>query len=57
MDGALLAGDGPVRRLDVDEATAYSGPGFLWIHLERRDERDLSLLKARKDIPDDRDRD
>ena len=52
MEGALLAGDGPVRRLDVDEAAAYSGPGFLWIHLEGRDEEDLSRLKARKDIPD-----
>ena len=52
MEGALLAGDGPVRPLEVDEAGAYAGPGFLWVHLEGKDEQDLARLKAQKDIPD-----
>jgi zinc transporter len=53
MEGALLAGgDGPVRRLSVEEAAGWSGAGFLWIHLEGRDERDLSLLRAQGDVPD-----
>ena len=53
MEGALLAGtDGAVRRLSVEEAAGHSGPGFLWLHLEGRDESDLSLLRARHDVPD-----
>jgi len=51
MDGALLAGDGPVRRLTVDEAAAWRGPGFLWLHLEGRDEQDLALLGRQSDVP------
>ena len=52
MEGAWLAGDGPVRRLAIDEAAAYAGPGYLWVHLDGRDEQDLTLLKAHSDIPD-----
>ncbi len=52
MQGGLVAGDGPVRRLSVEEAAAYDGPGFLWIHLEGRDDRDLAFIKAQPDIPD-----
>ena len=52
MEGGLVAGDGPVRRLSVEEAAAYDGPGFLWIHLEGRDDRDLAFIKAQPDIPD-----
>ena len=52
MDGALLAGDGPIRRLTIEEASTYQGPGFLWIHLEGRDEHDLALIKAAAHIPD-----
>jgi zinc transporter len=52
MEGALLAGDGPVRRLSIEEAGSYAGAGFLWLHLEGRDEGDLSLLKTSGDIPD-----
>ena len=52
MEGGLLVGDGPCRGLGVKEAIAYHGPGFLWLHLEGRDEHDLALLKAQKDIPD-----
>lgn len=51
-DGAILVGDGPVRRLAVEEAARYDGPGFLWIHLEGRDQRDLAFLKRHDDIPD-----
>jgi zinc transporter len=52
MEGALLVGDGPVRRLAIDEATAWRGPGFLWVHLEGRDPQDLSWLRTASDIPD-----
>lgn len=52
MEGGLLVGDGPCRRLTLDEARLYRGPGFLWVHLEGRDEQDLSLIKTGDDIPD-----
>ena len=52
MEGGLLLLDGQVRRLGVDEARAYSGPGFLWVHLQGRDEADLVYLKDAPDIPD-----
>jgi len=52
MEGALLLVDGAVRRLGLDEAATYRGPGFLWIHLEGREEADLAFLKAQHDIPD-----
>ncbi|MBX3560604.1 MAG: zinc transporter ZntB [Sphingomonas sp.] len=52
MDFALVVGDGPARALTLDEAAAYKGAGFLWIHLEGRDAEDLVRLKARDDIPD-----
>lgn len=52
MVGALVAGDGPVRRLSIDEASSYDGPGFVWLHLEGRDELDLAYIRAQSDIPD-----
>ncbi|MDP8995147.1 MAG: zinc transporter ZntB [Pseudomonadota bacterium] len=52
MEGAFLVENGAVRRLSIEEAAAYRGSGFLWVHLEGRDEQDLSLLKSRQDIPD-----
>ena len=52
MEGALVAGDGPVRRLTADEAAHYQGLGFLWLHLEGRDEQDLAFVKQQPDIPD-----
>jgi zinc transporter len=52
MEGALLVGDGPVRRISVEEAPGYDGPGFLWLHLEGRDEHDIAFLKTQHDIPD-----
>jgi zinc transporter len=52
MEGALLVEGGAVRRLPIDEGAKYRGVGFLWIHLEGKDETDLALLKAQEDIPD-----
>ena len=52
MEGAFLVTDGEVRRMSVEEAAVWQGPGFLWLHLEGRDNQDLTFLKSRKDIPD-----
>ena len=52
MEGGWLLVDGQVRRLSLEEAGAYAGPGFLWVHLEGRDEQDLAFLKDAPDIPD-----
>jgi zinc transporter len=52
MEGAFLFVDGQVRKIDVDEAVTYHGPGFLWVHLEGRDDEDLARLRAGSDIPD-----
>jgi zinc transporter len=52
MEGALLIEGGAARRLAVEEGVDYDGPGFLWLHLEGRDEQDLLFLKGRPDIPD-----
>jgi zinc transporter len=52
MEGALLAVDGRARRLSLEETAAYEGPGFLWIHLEGKDQADLAFLKSQKDMPD-----
>jgi zinc transporter len=48
---AVLAGDGPIRCLSAEEAAAYSGSGFIWIHIEGTDEEGLALL-AGQAIPD-----
>jgi zinc transporter len=48
---AVLAGDGPIRCLSAEEAATYSGPGFVWIHIEGTDEEGLALL-AGQAIPD-----
>lgn len=52
MDCGLLVGDGPVRRLTVEESEAYDGPGFLWLHLHGCDDTDIALLKRQDHIPD-----
>lgn len=52
MEVGLVAGDGPVRRLSKEEASAYHGPGFLWLHLQGLDEQDLAFIKAQPGIPD-----
>ncbi|HWH18725.1 MAG TPA: CorA family divalent cation transporter, partial [Allosphingosinicella sp.] len=41
-----------MRRLSAKEATAYSGQGFVWVHIDGADEADLSLLKNGSGIPD-----
>ena len=48
---ALLVGDGPVREVTPEEAAAYTGPGFVWVHLESVDAPGLTLLDSH-DIPD-----
>jgi zinc transporter len=52
MDCGLLVGDGPVRRLTVQEAEAYTGRGFLWLHLHGCNDDDLALIKRQHHIPD-----
>ena len=49
---AILVGDGPVRSVTAEEAESYDGPGFVWVHIEGGDEKDLSILKGRHSIPD-----
>lgn len=51
MEGALLCESGQARRLTLEEADAYRGTGFMWVHLEGRDEADLARLKGAEDIP------
>ena len=51
MECGILIGDGPFRRLTVEEAEAYRGPGFLWLHLHGWDEADFQLLKRQDHIP------
>jgi zinc transporter len=48
---ALIVGDGPARHVSAAEAAAYSGPGFVWIHVDNVEEPDRSLLGG-DDIPD-----
>ncbi len=47
----ILAGDGPVRRVTPKEARAYSGPGFVWLHVDSLAEADVNLLTGH-DVPD-----
>jgi zinc transporter len=48
---AILVGDGPIRGVTAEEAAAYSGPGFVWIHLESNDPKERSAFLG-PDIPD-----
>ncbi|HEY5722212.1 MAG TPA: zinc transporter ZntB [Allosphingosinicella sp.] len=48
---AILVGDGPVRPVSSDEALAYSGPGFIWVHVEGGEAAELAGLFG-GDIPD-----
>jgi zinc transporter len=49
---ALLVGEGPASRVSPAEAAAHDGPGFVWTHIEGRDEADLALLRNGSGIPD-----
>jgi zinc transporter len=48
---ALVVGDGPARPLGGEEAAAYAGPGFVWIHIDDASDDELGLLRG-ADIPD-----
>lgn len=48
---AILVGDGPIRSVTPEEAAAYAGPGFVWIHLESNDPAERSAFLG-PDIPD-----
>lgn len=48
----FLAGDGPLRRVSAEEAAAYRGPGFVWLHVDRLEDADLPTLIGQEDIPD-----
>jgi zinc transporter len=52
MECGLLVGDGEFRRLTVQEAEAYRGPGFVWLHLHGWEEEDFAVLKRQDYIPD-----
>lgn len=48
---AILVGDGPIRKVAPEEASAYRGAGFIWVHVESESEADLPALVG-ADIPD-----
>jgi zinc transporter len=48
---ALLVGDGPTRPVTAAETVRYSGPGFIWIHMDDASADELAFLKV-EDIPD-----
>ncbi|HEX8064631.1 MAG TPA: CorA family divalent cation transporter [Allosphingosinicella sp.] len=48
---AILVGDGPIRTITPEEAAAYAGPGFVWVHVESDNEAERSALLS-ADIPD-----
>jgi zinc transporter len=49
---ALLVGDGPIRSISAGEAADYSGPGFVWSHIDRLEDADRETLKRFGDIPE-----
>ncbi|HET9638464.1 MAG TPA: CorA family divalent cation transporter [Allosphingosinicella sp.] len=48
---AILVGDGPIRDITSEEAALYSGPGFIWVHIDAATDEELGLLHG-NDIPD-----
>jgi zinc transporter len=48
---AILVGDGPVREVTPEEAVAYAGPGFIWIHIEGGEPEEIAATLG-PDIPD-----
>ncbi|HEX5184008.1 MAG TPA: zinc transporter ZntB [Allosphingosinicella sp.] len=47
----IIVGDGPPRPIGAEDAASYSGPGFVWIHLDNVEEPELSML-GNGDIPE-----
>lgn len=47
----FLVGDGPARRLTLEMAAAYRGPGFIWAHVENAGLDEVPDV-LRGDIPD-----
>lgn len=52
MEFAWLSDGGAARALPVEEAAARQGPGFVWIHVEGADERELGAVRRGRGIPD-----
>lgn len=48
---AILVGDGPVRDVTSEEAALYSGPGFIWVHVDGDSDSERSALLG-SDMPD-----
>jgi len=48
---AILVGDGPARDIASEEAALYSGPGFIWVHIDAGTDEELGLLRG-NGIPD-----
>src|SRR5687768_16592316 len=48
----ILAGDGPTRRIAPEEAADYSGPGFVWLHVDSLEDVDIAALIGDGDVPD-----
>jgi zinc transporter len=48
---AILVGDGVARHLTPEEAAAYTGSGFVWLHVDTLEEVDLDALIG-QDIPE-----
>lgn len=52
MEFAWLSEGGAARPLPVGEAADREGPGFVWIHVEGADERELASIRRERGIPD-----
>ncbi len=48
---AILVGDGPARIVTAEDAACYSGPGFIWVHIDAGTEEELLWLRG-NGIPD-----
>jgi zinc transporter len=48
---ARIVGDGPLRPIDADEAAAYDGRGFIWVHVDGTEEPDLAAFRRFDNIP------
>jgi len=48
---AILVGDGQIRPVSPEEADLYTGPGFIWVHIDGAEPGELALLRS-KAIPE-----